>query len=120
MSWAIIKAEIKRPLQVVVFDQKLSPHWVACTGIICSITDKLPDDNKINGEISLSFNSKKIHPVHLEVTSYANPIGNHNKAHALDESLIPNTLLTGYYMDKTQDDYFYPYLLQIYLKCRKS
>lgn len=120
MAWKIITATIENNNEVVLFNEKLPPHYVRCTGIACSVVDEMVRDGKVKGELSLSLNNRQLHPIHWQVESQEPPIGKQHAFLPLDEPLTPNTLLTGYFMDRSNNSTFQPYRIQVYLKCLKK
>lgn len=123
--WVIIKLDITSSNQIIRIANKLPSHIKTCKGIMVSICDYLNVSSDINqiGELSLMLNSGQTHPYHFMTTYSKNPVNKCNKTLEINETLIPNQTIAGFYKDlgmaKNSAGYFLPYSINIYLDCRK-
>ena len=119
----ILPVVVEVALQIVKIDIKLPAHMKICKGIHVSVRDCLcnPKDTPQIGELSLSFNSAQVHPIHCMVDFKKKALNNKNSFIEIEEELIPNYSITGYYRDFGKilfiTPYPSPYYMKIYFDC---
>ena len=121
VKWGIIKIEVEQANQIVPIDFKLANNIKYCNGIYISVKELLDtEENYISqiGELSLSFNTKQIHPLHF-TAEYNKDLSDKKESLKLDSEMKANKNITGFYIDystslNNKGD-FLPYSLSIYL-----
>ncbi len=118
MAWVITPLTIDMPLGVTAIEIKPPAYLKTCTGVAVSVvSENNPAQTLPLGILSLSFNNKASHPVHVEVCDYPNVFDKQPEIYPLEESLRENTIITGYYEDLERCEI--PYQIKIYLRCKK-
>ena len=121
--FVILPVDMMSPFQIINISRKLPAHLIKCKGIAVTVKNKLSQFNDIIqlGEFSLSFNSGQVHPLHLFAGYQKDVLSNKNSFLEINEELIPNYYVTGFYRDFgktiTGDSTYIPYTLNIYLDC---
>jgi hypothetical protein len=122
----IIPVDVIEDGQIINLDYKLPAHLVSCKGIILSIKNCISNTNDIPhlGEVSLLLNSGQVHPFHQMVGFKRESLSKKNSFVEIDEKLIPNYTVNGFYRDLgnslDHEGKFIPYSLNIYLDCLAS
>jgi len=122
----ILPVEVTEDGQIIRLDRKLPAHLLSCRGIMVSVMNCIHPVNDIPhlGEVSLSLNSGQIHPFHNMAGFRREALSKKNSFVEIDEKLIPNLTVTGYYRDlgnsKDEQKNFIPYSFNIYLDCLAS
>jgi hypothetical protein len=119
----VISIEVSEENQIVPIDFKLANDIDSCKGIFVTVKEYL-DTPSIHipqiGELSLMFNAKTKHPIHLTAEYTKSPF--HKKEFLdLNCKIEPNANITGFYTDygktKNRENLFLPYTLVIYMAC---
>jgi len=122
IKWKIIKIDVSEENQIIPIDYKLPNDITKCKGIYLSIKELLKTKSYITkvGELSLSFNSRQIYPLHF-VSDYDTHQNHKKEFLPLDCDIETNKSISGFYLDyATIKDFtgkFSPYTLLIYLEC---
>lgn len=112
-KWAIIQVAATSKA-VTRIDVKLPANAVHCTGIaftICDIQGCFNPDYM--GEISLSFNNRKSHPLNFPVECKTNRFRMDELILKLEEPVRSGSRVSGYYRNLTSS----PYTLKVYIQC---
>ncbi len=126
MKFKIFEIEVSEENQIIPIDFKLSNDIDSCSGILLSVKEFLDlQTSTITqlGELSLMFNAKAIHPIHINA-EYTKDLNHKKEFLELNCNIESNTNITGFYTDygKTKESKksFLPYTLKIYLLCKQS
>lgn len=122
--WIILQTPITHNMQVVHLDEKIPAHCKELIGIKFSIRNFIDTNSDFIphfGEASILINSSKIHLGNFNVCYFKSPLKKQNQF-TVQEKLLINTLLSGYYKDlgyslKQGSRQFIPYSVSIYLHC---
>jgi len=96
-------------------DIRLPGHTDHCEGIMLSVVEVASEtDIPRMGELSLMFNARSVHPLHLTMDYTAKPVTGKKKLLALQEDLQSTSHISGFYRDYSNKIY----TLNIYLACR--
>jgi len=122
--WHIIIINVLEKNQTINIFEKLPMHLKRCVGVHYSVKKFLPT-NRIDipqvGEISLQFNSRKVHPLHDTISYSKLPMIIRPVFKTLCIDLEQNAPIIGFYTDYGltigQQQEFLPYSLTVYLEC---
>lgn len=112
-KWAIIPVTATSKA-VTKIDAKLPANVNHCTGIaftLCDIQGSFSPDYL--GEISLSFNNRKSHPLNFQVECKTNRFRMDELILKLEEPVKGGSHVTGFYRNYMSN----PYQLKIYIQC---
>jgi hypothetical protein len=112
-KWVIIPLEVERS-QLVQIDYWMPSNVFHCTGVFASVYGVkgyyLPTRF---GEVSLQFNNRASHPVHLPGNFVPYRTRLDQILCKMEEPVTGNTRITGYFRNILE----FPYNVQIYLQC---
>lgn len=112
-KWAIVPVSATSKA-ITQIDAKLPANVVHCTGVAFTICDVqgcfYPD---FMGEISLSFNNRKSHPLNFPVECKTNRFRMDELILKLEEPVRGASRVSGYYRNLTCN----PYTLKVYIQC---
>lgn len=112
-KWAIILVTVTSKA-VTKIDAKLPANVKHCTGIAFTICDVQGSFNPdFMGEISLSFNNRKSHPLNFPVECKTSRFRMDELILKLEEPVRGGSRVSGYYRNLTSN----PYLLKVYIQC---
>jgi len=118
-KWKIFDFVITEENQILPIDIKLPKDVKVCKGVILSVKEFMKisyTDNTQLGELSLQFNARKLHPLHLNL-HYQKDLTNKKQALKLDCKIEDNQSITGFYMDYGLVPKLMPYTVKLYLEC---
>lgn len=122
--FVILPISISKANEIVVIDKSLSASIINCTGIFAAVVGHLQTSRDIQhvGEISISFNSGRVHPLHHSVGYHDKPLQKCNRFMQIRENISPGVKVCGFYQDAgtaiDEKGIFFPYQINIYLKCK--
>lgn len=122
--FVILSIKISRAHQIVALDKSLSANIVSCTGIHADVKGHLQTGRDIQhiGDVSILFNSGRVHPLHHSVGYHDKPLQKCNRFMQVKERIFPGAKIYGFYLDEgtaiDEKGIFIPYQLNIYLKCK--
>lgn len=112
-KWVIIPLKVERS-QLIQIDHRMPSNVFHCTGVFVSIHGVkgyyLPTRF---GEVSLQFNNRASHPVHLPGNFVPYRTRMDQMLYKLEEPITGDTWVTGYFRNILE----FPYNVQIYLQC---
>ena len=122
----IFQIAVSEEHQIIPIDFKLANDIDRCKAVFISVKDYLDTPSAHIpqvGELSLMFNAKTKHPIHITAEYTKQPF--HKKELLkLDCPIEPNTNITGFYTDygktKNRENRFLPYTLVIYMACNST
>ena len=113
-KWVIIPVHVNGKGMYDI-NYKMPANVASCDGFMFSVVQRIADrDIKRIGELSIEFNSRKVHPLHLMLDYMANNLAPKKEPLSLDESLQQCSQIGGFYRDYSDKQY----TLNIYLACR--
>jgi hypothetical protein len=123
--FVILPVDVTEDGQIIHLDRKLPAHLLRCKGIILSVKNCIcTNDIPHLGEVSVLLNSWQLHPFHHMVGFKREPLSKKNSFVEINEKLIPNFTVNGFYRDleqsKDHEGKFIPYSLNIYFDCLAS
>lgn len=112
-KWAIIPVAAA-PKAVTRIDAKLPANVVHCTGVAFTVSDVWGCFNPdFMGEISLSFNNRKSHPLNFPVEFKTNRFRMDELILKLEEPVKGGSHVSGYFRNLLG----IPYQLKVYIQC---
>jgi len=113
-KWVIIPLHVNGK-GIYNIDFKMPANVVCCDGMLLSVVQQVAnnDFNRM-GELSMEFNSRKVHPVHMILDYLANSVAPKKEPLSLEEPLQKCSHIGGFYRDYSDKTY----TLKIYLACR--
>ncbi len=122
----IVQIAVSEEHQIIPIDFKLANDIDSCKAMFVSVKEYLDiSSNSVPqvGELSLLFNAKAKHPIHITAEYTKQPF--HKKEFLkLDCQIEPNANITGFYTDygktKNRENIFLPYTLVIYMACNAT
>jgi len=112
-KWAIIPVTVNSRA-VTKIDAKMPANVMHCTGIAFTVCDVQGCFNPdFMGEISLSFNNRKSHPLNFPVECKTNHFRMDELILKLEEPVQGSSRVSGYFRNLLNN----PYALKIYIQC---
>lgn len=121
--YLIITIKVNKVNEVVEINYKLPSYIHSCLAIAYSVKEFLNPENIYFpefGELSLQFNSRELHPLHLLIPYSNNPQEQIFEFMDFANPLEAGQIITGHYIDfglSVIETFFQKYTVLVYLKC---
>jgi len=122
--FVILPIKISRAHQIVAIDTSISANIISCSGILADVKGHLQTGRDIQhiGEVSILFNSGRVHPLHHSVGYHDKPLQKCDRFMQIQERIFTGSKVCGFYQDAgtatDEKGIFLPYQVNIYLECK--